>query len=102
MDQQLWSQNGGKLVGGYPRKPLDKLKHNLYSVTMTVKELIEHLQTKPQHLRVVIPGYEEGVKDITRIDEKNVVLNVNSEWYFGPHEVVEGDVEHSVEALKLG
>lgn len=57
---------------------------------MTVSELIEELQKQPQHLRVVVDGYEGGYGDIDK-DHISVVclkLNVNDAWYYGEHEVV--------------
>jgi hypothetical protein len=54
---------------------------------MTIKELIEHLQTLDPDLRVFIKGYEGGVDDKTSIPEPvDIILNVHSEWYYGEHE----------------
>ena len=54
---------------------------------MTVKELIEHLQTLDPDLRVFIKGYEGGVDDKTSISEPvDITLNVHTEWYYGEHE----------------
>lgn len=54
---------------------------------MTVKELIEHLQTLNPDLRVFIKGYEGGVDDKTSIFEPvDITLNVHTEWYYGEHD----------------
>ena len=54
---------------------------------MTVKELIEHLQTLDPDLRVFIKGYEGGVDDKTSIPEPvDITLNVHTEWYYGEHD----------------
>jgi len=54
---------------------------------MTVKELIEHLQTLDPNTRVFVKGYEGGVDDKTTIDEPtDITLDVHSEWYYGKHE----------------
>jgi hypothetical protein len=57
---------------------------------MTVKELIEQLQTLDPELRVFTRGYEGGYEDAdapTTIREFK--LNYHGAWYYGPHEVVE-------------
>jgi hypothetical protein len=54
---------------------------------MTVKELIEHLQTLDPDLRVFVKGYEGGVDDKTSIPEPvDITLDVHTEWYYGQHE----------------
>ena len=55
---------------------------------MTVKELIEQLQTLDPESRVFIRGYEAGYNDINNIDPEEMVLNVNSVWYYGKHELL--------------
>lgn len=56
---------------------------------MTVKELIEKLQELDPELHVFIPGYEGGFHHAGLSDVKNICLNVNEEWYYGPHELTE-------------
>jgi hypothetical protein len=53
---------------------------------MTIKELIEKLQTLDPELHVFVPGYEGGYHyaDVSKPD--SFCLNVNSEWYYGPHD----------------
>jgi len=44
---------------------------------MTVKELIEYLQTIDPELRVFVKGYEAGYNDVNTINHEEMVLNVN-------------------------
>jgi len=60
---------------------------------MKVKELIEALEKMDSEKRVVIHGYEGGYADIEGIEEIKLKLNVNIEWFFGPHESVIGEDE---------
>lgn len=54
---------------------------------MTNKKLIEELQKYPEDMLVMKAGYEGGYKDIgLPIEKENILLNVNTEWYYGPHE----------------
>lgn len=52
----------------------------------TVAELIAELQQYPQDMRVMCPGYEGGFHDCGGAITHNVALNINEEWYYGPHE----------------
>jgi len=59
---------------------------------MKVKELIELLSQMDPELMVVRSGYEGGVNEIKKIKIYDIELNVNTEWYYGKHEVLlEGD-----------
>ena len=59
---------------------------------MKVKELIEALSQLDPELLVVVHGYEGGVNEVDRCDVYDIELNVNTEWYYGKHEVLlEGD-----------
>ena len=59
---------------------------------MKVKELIEALSQLDPELMVVRSGYEGGVDEIKKIKIYDIELNVNTEWYYGTHEVLlEGD-----------
>ena len=59
---------------------------------MKVKELIELLSQMNPELMVVIGGYEGGVDEIDKFEMCDIELNVNTEWYYGKHEVLsEGD-----------
>ena len=61
---------------------------------MKVKDLIYILQTYDPDLIVIRSGYEGGVDEITLHSEETIALNVNGEWYYGPHEVVSEDDQH--------
>lgn len=56
---------------------------------MKVKELIETLSQLDPELMVVIGGYEGGVDEVSRYELCDVELNVNTEWYYGKHEILE-------------
>lgn len=59
---------------------------------MKVKELIEVLSQLDPELMVVVHGYEGGVNEVDRCDVYDIELNVNTEWYYGKHEILaEGD-----------
>lgn len=58
---------------------------------MTVAELMFKLQGLPHDARVVVSGYEGGVGDVANVSEVMIKLNVNDEWYYGPHEMEDGD-----------
>jgi hypothetical protein len=53
---------------------------------MKVKELIEQLQTFDPELVVIQHGYEGGYNEASRVRTIEIALNVNDEWYYGPHE----------------
>jgi hypothetical protein len=55
---------------------------------MKVSELIKLLETLDQDKRVVISGYEGGVDDVDNLNITRILLNANSEWYYGKHEEV--------------
>ena len=55
---------------------------------MNVQELIQHLEKLDPNTRVIIRGYEGGFSDITNIADIPIKLNVNTAWYYGPHEEV--------------
>lgn len=56
---------------------------------MTVKQLIEHLQTLNPELYVFRPGYEGGLEDIhVNSNVIHVELDHNKAWYYGPHEQI--------------
>jgi hypothetical protein len=54
---------------------------------MTVKELIEQLQLLNPDLQVFTSGYEGGFNDVEISKPDTFCLNVNSEWYYGSHEI---------------
>ena len=59
---------------------------------MKVKELIEALSQLDPELMVVVAGYEGGVDEMDKFEMCDIELNVNTEWYYGKHEILaEGD-----------
>ena len=56
---------------------------------MKVKKLIETLSQLDPELMVVIIGYEGGVDEMDKYELCDVELNVNTEWYYGKHEILE-------------
>ncbi len=56
---------------------------------MKVKELIERLKELDQDALVFVNGYEGGVDDFGSISQIKVRLNVNEEWYYGKHQVID-------------
>lgn len=55
---------------------------------MTVAELIARLSEFPAESRVIVNGYEGGYEDVVTAEELPIVLNVNKENYYGPHDDV--------------
>ena len=54
---------------------------------MTVKELIEQLQTLDPDLHVFVSGYEGGYKYVELENEiMEIALDVHDEWWYGKHE----------------
>lgn len=64
---------------------------------MTVQQLIKILsKVEDQQTTVLVKGYEGGVDDVVMSKDDTpeiltVRLNVNTEWYYGRHEIVEHD-----------
>lgn len=56
---------------------------------MTVRELIECLQDMPQDYMVVVRGYEGGVDEVTELENTRIALDVNEEWNYGSHELLD-------------
>jgi hypothetical protein len=56
---------------------------------MKVKQLIEQLQALDPEAIVFIRGYEAGYDDVNSIKPNDMVLNVNSVWYYGKHDLLE-------------
>ena len=54
---------------------------------MTVKELIEQLQTLDPDLHVFVRGYEGGYDYAGPVTDPNeFALDFHDEWYYGKHE----------------
>ncbi len=56
---------------------------------MTVSELIEVLKELPQDDMVVVRGYEGGVDEVVELEQTQIALNVNEEWSYGAHELLD-------------
>lgn len=56
---------------------------------MTVSELIEVLEKLPKDDMVVVRGYEGGVDEIVELEQARIALNVNEEWSYGAHELLD-------------
>ena len=56
---------------------------------MTVQELIDQLSQLDPNTLIMIDGYEGGISEIKSIDDAPIVLNYNSEPWYGPHEYLE-------------
>lgn len=71
---------------------------------MTVAELIEALQQiEDKNTPVVVLGYEGGLRDVSDVASVQMHLNVNTEWFYGPHEKVysQEDLENSVTGVRI-
>jgi len=66
---------------------------------MKVSELIEELKQHDPKKMVVITGYEGGEDELADVKEVKLRLNVNSEWYYGAHEI---DDQGDCDAIFLG
>ena len=53
---------------------------------MTVKELIEQLTGLDPELHVFVAGYEGGFHYAKMSNVQDIYLNVNPEWFYGPHD----------------
>jgi len=71
---------------------------------MTVKELIEQLQTLDPDLHVFTTGYEGGYEDVVSVGNiKEIALSYNTEWWYGPHTEVDYSIlgpSHNFEIVK--
>jgi len=57
---------------------------------MTAKELIEVLQALDPETRIFTKGYEGGLEDVgIKGPATDIALNVNAQWWYGPHEYLE-------------
>ena len=69
---------------------------------MKVKELIAQLHLCNPEQMIVIDGYEGGFKEVETIEQINLRLNVNEEWYYGKHEEVADGKDFDCNALYIG
>ena len=75
---------------------------------MTINELIKHLKKYPKHMRVIIPGYEDGCDDVDIIKKVKIHLNANATntgekivWWSGRHTETDANEKDSVDAILL-
>lgn len=72
---------------------------------MEVSELINFLSKFEPSTRVMVRGYERGYDDLKDVKEKDVVLNVNNEWWYGKHEILDrvpkGNNKETIKAIIL-
>ena len=64
---------------------------------MTVKELIEQLSELDPELHVFVKGYEGGyqhVKPWKLSAIQDIYLDVNPEWWYGPHDTRDNCRQH--------
>ena len=58
---------------------------------MKVSELIAKLQELDQDKMIVIRGYEAGCDFPSSLAKVTIELNVNTKWYYGSHDYIEGE-----------
>lgn len=55
---------------------------------MKIKDLILELKKHDPEARVCMPGYEGGMYYPMHVVPVTLALDVNTAWYYGPHEQV--------------
>ena len=60
---------------------------------MKIKDLIKELQKHDPEMQVVRNGYEGGVEFVSRVLCYEVALDVNTEWWYGTHELLIHDLQ---------
>jgi hypothetical protein len=68
---------------------------------MTVKQLIDHLQTLDPELYVFRPGYEGGIDYVEPSNVVDVELNHFTEWYYGKHKEINQPTDTSIKGIVL-
>jgi len=69
---------------------------------MKVSALIETLKTCPPDSRVVAPGYEDGMDDITGVADVFIMPDAHKKhWYYGIHDVLIKDEPGAEKAVWL-
>jgi len=66
--------------------PRSKFTLSRGAESITAGDLIGYLKTCPPEMKVVVCGYEAGYSDVDIIRHVILRLNVNHEFYYGPHE----------------
>jgi hypothetical protein len=60
---------------------------------MKIKDLIQELQKHDPEMQVVRSGYEGGVEFVSSLRSYEVALDVNTDWWYGKHELVIHDLQ---------
>jgi len=68
----------------------------------TVADLMQELSELPSDTQVVTNGYEGGYHDCGKPRTIEVLFNVNSEWYYGPHDLAAKGVRGTKVVLITG
>lgn len=69
---------------------------------MNVGELIKELQQYNPKTKVIVNGYEGGYSDVKDLSEVDLMLNINKEWYYGPHELAMTKEDSDCKAILIG
>lgn len=69
---------------------------------MNVKQLIDKLQQYNPDTMVIVNGYEGGVDECMTCNEKFIELDVNSESWYGKHEIVDTLEASDCKAILIG
>jgi len=62
---------------------------------MKIKDLIVELQKYDPEMQVIRSGYEGGVEFVAHVHCHEVALDVNTDWWYGKHEVIYADLDKS-------
>jgi hypothetical protein len=60
---------------------------------MKIKDLIAELQKHDPEMQVIRNGYEGGVEFVSHLHCYEVALDVNTEWWYGKHEIVHPELD---------
>lgn len=63
---------------------------------MTVEQLIEELKKHGPNKIVVVAGYEGGHDEVDSVSEIRLILNANTEWWYGKHEQDDAGECHAI------
>jgi hypothetical protein len=68
----------------------------------TIAELQAILAQYPPDTLVMVQGYEGGYEFLKTVELAPVKLNVNTEWFYGKHEIAENNDGDAHAVLLLG
>jgi len=60
---------------------------------MKIKDLIAELQKHDPEMQAIRAGYEGGVDFVANVTCHEVALDVNTDWWYGPHEILLHDLQ---------